>query len=115
MQVSFTDKMLAKFVPHLAPPAAAPPVPVAAAPAGIVASAASAATTPTVAAPVSQPVEDASFAAQLFSKVGGSQEKFLANQQMLGQVTSLLGARISQIGSNALRLLRGEEPSAING
>jgi hypothetical protein len=69
-----------------------------------------------VAAPVaSQPVEDAGFAAKLFSKVGESQNRFLANQQLVGEVSAVLGARLSQTISNVMRMLKGEPAGQITG
>lgn len=81
--------------PALATPAAAAPV----------------GATP-AAAPVTQPVEDAGFAASLLGKVGQAQERFIANQHVLGEITGLLGARLSQIGSNVMALLRGDVPAS---
>ena len=96
----------------LSPHAAAAPAPVVATvPAGTV-TPASAATSANqggaVAVPVApQPVEDASFAAKLFGKVGTSQNRYLANQQVLGQITAVLGARLTQSFGNIFRMLKG--------
>lgn len=77
------------------PPAAASvPVPVAAA------------------AAAAQPVEDAGIAATLFSKVGESQNRFLANQQLIGEISAVVGARLTQTFSNVMRLLKGDPPPA---
>lgn len=87
------------------------PAAVAAAPAPAV----PAATPAPAAAAASQPVEDAGFAAKLFSRVGESQHRFLANQQLVGEVSAVLGARLSQTLSNVMRLLRGEAAGDVTG
>lgn len=90
------------------PPAAAPlATPIAATPATTAPAVVPAVATPTT----PQPVEDAGFAATLLGKVGASQNRFLANQQLLGAVSSAIGARMSHIASTALQLLRGELPA----
>jgi hypothetical protein len=109
----FLQSILHPTAVAAAPVVAATPTPAAAAapPAGVAASAAAAEQAAVPVAP--QPVEDASFAARLFGKVGMSQNRFLANQQVLGQVTAVLGARLTQSFSNAMRILKGEpEPHA---
>ncbi len=65
-----------------------------------------AAATPPAAAP-SAPVEEANFGQQLLGKVGLSQNKYLANQQLLGAISQALTQRIGMIGSHAWAILRG--------
>lgn len=60
---------------------------------------------------VAQPLEDASFAQKLLGNVGSSQNRFLQNQQLLGAVSSAIGARVSYIAQTALALLKGEAPA----
>lgn len=59
------------------------------------------------AAAPSPPVEEASFAASLLGKVGESQQRWIGNQQLLGAVTGMLGARLSAVGSHVWNMLRG--------
>ncbi|MCB0878530.1 MAG: hypothetical protein KDC46_06070 [Thermoleophilia bacterium] len=62
---------------------------------------------PPAQAPAPAPVEDASFAAKMFGRVGEQQNRFLYNQQLLGAISHALTERIASIGSQAWALLNG--------
>ena len=100
--------VVAAVPPAGAAPASAAPVAPAAAPTAP-------ATTAAAVAAAAQPVEDAGFAAKLLGKVGQSQNRFLANQQLVGEVSAVLGARLSQTLSNVMRLLKGEPTGEVTG
>ena len=53
------------------------------------------------------PVQEASTGQQLLGKVGTAQNRYLANQQLLGAISHALTERISYIGSQAWAILRG--------
>lgn len=53
-------------------------------------------------------VEEASLSQRLLGKVGSAQQRSLENQQMLGAISAMFGARLSMIGSHVMRLLKGD-------
>ncbi len=61
--------------------------------------------------PIQGPPEEpqASLGATLLGNVATSQNRYLANQQVLGELSAALGARFSHVAKSVWSMLRGEE------
>jgi hypothetical protein len=57
--------------------------------------------------PASAGATQPSLGASLLGGVATKQNAYLANQQLLGEISSALGARLSDIGTKAWAMLRG--------
>jgi hypothetical protein len=73
---------------------------------------------PEAQAPVAAPAQpaqpqaaEASISQQLLGKVGSAQQHALESQQLLGAVTNMFAARISQVGKSVWAMLRGTPPA----
>jgi hypothetical protein len=85
----------------------APPATAAAAPADAPASSVATHVTSTTA------VTEASLGQQVLGKVGSAQNRYLANQQLLGAVSHALTDRFAAIGRNVWSMLRGTSEPAV--
>jgi hypothetical protein len=55
------------------------------------------------------PLAEAETGPSLLGRVGLAQNRYLANQQVLGAVTQMLGERFSLLGEHVRGLLRGDD------
>ena len=108
-----TDMQLTSIIPKILQPA---PTGAGSASGGTAAVAPPIASTAPAAAPVA-PEADASFAARMLSSIGMTQNRYVANQQMLGAISDMFTTRIAQVGANLLTTLRGlreESPDSVS-